>query len=94
MQPLITLTTQQSKAIKNQPFSDDSPGKLLKDFSAVLSFIGTEGVELSKSTQAFAAKHLPELNTLLSRPLDIQLKRPMQKSYPPINGLYLLLRAS
>lgn len=94
MQPLVTLIPEQIEAIKNQTFSNDSPGTLLKDFSAVLSFMGIEGVEVSKSTQAFAAKHLPELNALLSRPLDIQLKRPMQKSYPAINGLYLLLRAS
>ena len=30
----------------------------------------------------------------MSNPLDIKLKRPQQKSFPHINGLYLLLRAS
>jgi hypothetical protein len=30
----------------------------------------------------------------MSRSLDIKLKRPQQKSFPHINGLYLLLRAS
>ena len=37
---------------------------------------------------------LAELNARLSKPLRILLRRPQQKSYPHINGLYLLLRAS
>ena len=39
-------------------------------------------------------KSLAELNQHLSEPIHTALKRPQQKSYPPINGLYLLLRAS
>ncbi|GAB4459490.1 MAG: hypothetical protein Kow0031_39470 [Anaerolineae bacterium] len=34
------------------------------------------------------------LNRRLSRTLQLGLKRPQQKSYPHINGLYLLLRAT
>ncbi len=34
------------------------------------------------------------MNERLSEPIQLDLKRPQQKSYPPINGLYLLLRAS
>jgi hypothetical protein len=30
----------------------------------------------------------------MSIPLDVKLKRPQQKSFPRINALYLLLRAS
>jgi Plasmid pRiA4b ORF-3-like protein len=59
-----------------------------------LSFRGAEGIETSQSGDAFAYKHLAELNALLSRPLAIALKRPQQKSYPHINGLFVLLRAS
>lgn len=94
MKPLVTLTPQQIEVIKSQVFSDDSPGTILKDFSALLDFIGADGVEISPGATAFAAKHLAGLNTLLSRPLVLTLKRPMQKSYPHINGLFLLLRAS
>lgn len=32
------------------------------------------------------------LNQRLSHPTDVRLKRPVQKSYPYIHGLYLLLR--
>ncbi|MGH9903869.1 MAG: hypothetical protein ACRD68_18830 [Pyrinomonadaceae bacterium] len=31
---------------------------------------------------------------MLKKPHRIGLKRPQQKSYPRVNGLYLLLRAS
>jgi len=37
---------------------------------------------------------LPEINARLAHPLQLGLKRPRQKSYPHIQGLYLLARAS
>jgi hypothetical protein len=37
---------------------------------------------------------LPQLNEQMTRPIEIDLKRPLQKSYPYLNGLYLLLRAA
>ena len=37
-------------------------------------------------------KLLPEINAGLSTPIEIDLKRPQQKSYPYIHGLYLLVR--
>jgi len=37
---------------------------------------------------------LPEINAYLKHPLQVGLKRPQQKSYPHIHGLYLLVRAS
>jgi len=37
---------------------------------------------------------LPDLNARMTFPLQLGLKRPQQKSYPHLNGLYLLLRGS
>lgn len=37
---------------------------------------------------------LSEINARLTHPLQLGLKRPQQKSYPHIHGLYLLVRAS
>ena len=88
------LTPGQIQCLKNQRFSDNEPGTLLKDFSSLLDFIGTTGIPVSKKNHLFAIKLLPQLNQLMSAPLDIKLKRPQQKSFPHINGLYLLLRAS
>lgn len=88
------LTLNQIQCLKNQTFSDNEPGTLLKDFSTLLDFIGSVGIPVSGKSHLIAMKQLPELNQLMSKPLDVKLKRPQQKSYPHINGLYLLLRAS
>ena len=88
------LTSNQIQYLQNHKFSDVEPGTLLKDFSSLLDFIGTTGIPVSKKNHLFAIKLLPLLNQLMSTPLDIKLKRPQQKSFPHLNGLYLLLRAS
>ena len=36
---------------------------------------------------------LETINRRLTQPVELPLKRPVQKSYPHINGLYLVLRA-
>ena len=41
-----------------------------------------------------ALKSLETINRSLIHPLELGLKRAVQKSYPPVNGLYLLLRAT
>jgi hypothetical protein len=89
-----TLTPDQIQCLKNQTFSDNEPGTLLKDFSSLLDFIGPGGIPVSGKNHLIAIKLLPQLNQLMSHPLDVTLKRPQQKSFPHINGLYLLLRAS
>jgi hypothetical protein len=89
-----TLTPDQIQCLKNQTFSNNEPGTLLKDFSSLLDFIGPGGIPVSGKNHLIAIKLLPQLNQLMSHPLDVTLKRPQQKSFPHINGLYLLLRAS
>ena len=88
------LTSNQIQYLKNQRFNDNEPGTLLKDFSSLLDFIGSTGIPVSKKNHLFSIKLLPSLNQLMSTPLESKLKRPQQKSFPHINGLYLLLRAS
>lgn len=87
-------TPEQIEILKKQQFSGTEPGTLLKDFNSLLKFIGKTGIAVSEKTQLFALNTLPELNRLLTHPLDVKLKRPVQKSFPHINGLYLLLRSS
>jgi hypothetical protein len=71
--------------------TETSPGTILKDFQTLLDFIG-EGIVVSANNHSLPMKLLGEFNQLLSEPLQIDLKRPVQKSYPPIDGLYLILR--
>lgn len=90
----ITFSPQEIELLQQQVFNDNTPGTLLKDFTMILDFIGSQGLEVSKINHLISSKYLPEINALLTHPLTVDLKRPVQKSYPPINGLYLLLRAS
>jgi hypothetical protein len=60
----------------------------------LLDFVGEAKVRVSRTHNLFHAGILPKLNARLSRPMDVRLKRPQQKSYAYINGLYLLLRAT
>ncbi|MFO1432147.1 MAG: hypothetical protein U1F76_18715 [Candidatus Competibacteraceae bacterium] len=80
--------------LRAQTITEDSPGTILKDFDILLDFIGPEGIETSGTYHFLPMKLLPDLNAHLSKPIQIDLKRPQQKSYPHIHGFYLLLRAS
>jgi hypothetical protein len=80
--------------LANQTISATSPGTILNDFQVLLDFIGEKGTAVSNANQLLPIKSLAEINESLSEPIQIDLKRPVQKSYPPIDGLYLLLRAS
>ncbi|QTA85247.1 hypothetical protein [Desulfonema magnum] len=89
-----SLSFKYQKILQKQVINEDSPGSVLRDFETFLKFIGPKGCKLTNKTSLLALKSLGELNSQLTRPLKIGLKRPMQKAYPHINGLYLLVRAS
>jgi len=80
--------------LQAQQISATTPGTLLQDFQTLLDFIGESGIKVSGKLNSIPRKRLAELNQQLAEPLDIDLKCPQQKSYPTINGLYLLLRAT
>jgi hypothetical protein len=88
------LNPKHQHILLEQVFDDDSPGTILHDFEKILEFIGPDGIDVGGKYKFFPLKLLPQLNTLLAHPIAIDLQRPLQKSYPYINGLYLLLRSS
>ncbi len=90
----IALPDDWERILRSQVIDQTHPGSILADFGAFLDFIGPKGIEVSKKNNVLSGDSLASLNAGLSRPLDIRLKRPRQRSYPNINGLYLLLRAS
>lgn len=90
----LSLSEQEIALLKSLTISETQPGTLLKDFQTLLEFIGLDGRVVSNTRQQISMKDLAELNQQLSHPIEIDLKRPAQKSYPPIHGLYLLLRAT
>jgi Plasmid pRiA4b ORF-3-like protein len=84
--------------LKRSPFGsltidESGPGSILKDFDALLGFIGT-GVRATGKHHLLPIDRLFELDALMTRPLCPPLQRPQQKSFPHINGLYMLLRAT
>jgi len=63
------------------------------DFEALLHFFRERERTLTAACQ-LPLRILSDINERLANPVQLALKRPQQKSYPPIHGLYLLLRAS
>ncbi|ANV88961.1 hypothetical protein [Picosynechococcus sp. PCC 7117] len=87
------LSAEEKNILQNQAISATEPGTILKDFQTTLDFI-SEGVPVSSKLKQLSAKFVIDLNSRLSHPIDSDLKRPVQKSYPNIHGLYLLLRTT
>ena len=86
-------TTQKTRLLEAQDFTQQTPGTIVQDFEALLSLIGDRGI-LATPTHQFSIGSLETINQQLTHPLKLGLKRAIQKSYPHINGLYLLLRAT
>lgn len=89
-----TISVSELQLLHDQEISFESPGTILKDFQMLLDFIGTKGIEVSKTQNFLPMSSLAELNNRLTHPIQVDLNRPQQKAYPHLHGLYLLLRAS
>jgi hypothetical protein len=87
------LSLEYERILKEAVITEDGPGTILKDFEILLNYIRKQKL-LVAGTHRLPRAALGEINALLSHPIQLRLKRPEQKSYPPIQGLYLLLRAS
>ncbi len=90
----FSLATSHKHCLRVQTISEDQPGSVLRDFGMLLDFLGKEGVESAGKYHLLPIRLIGELDRRLSRPLNLQLKRPQIKSHPYIQGLNLLLRAS
>jgi len=89
-----SLDTSQEQCLRDQTISADQPGSVLRDFGMLLDFLGEDGVESAGKYNLLPIRLIGELDRRLTRPLNLQLKRPQIKSHPYIQGLNLLLRAS
>lgn len=90
----FTPSSAQEQVLREQVFDESHPGWLLHDFEEVLTYVGTDGVKSSGKYNLLPMAALGELNSLLSKPLRLRLKRPQLRSHPYLQGLNLLLRAS
>jgi hypothetical protein len=92
--PLPACSIEQTNFLRQQVIQETKPGLLLRDFQTALEFIGAAGIEVNSTHHLLCPQALADLNDRLSQPIALTHKRPQQKCYPVINGLYLLLRAT
>jgi hypothetical protein len=79
--------------LDSQRIDEHGPGSVLIDFEVLLGFV-EEGVRSTGKYRLLPMARLFELDQRMTKPLCPRLRRPQQKSFPHINGLYLLLRAT
>ena len=80
------------RLLQEQQISAAGPGRILADVQMLLDVIGPAGIP-TKSTQGLLpAAALRALNVQLSAPIELYLDRALQRDYPNIAGLYVLLR--
>lgn len=86
------LTPQQEQLLRSTTIGERRPGSLLRDFEALLNFIEETSPQLT-GMNLLTMRALNAFNPLLTRPIQHGLSRPQQKLFPPINGLFWLVRA-
>jgi hypothetical protein len=90
----LVLTEAHVRTLRALTVDENGPGTILRDFEMLLNFVHGRDLPVSKAHNLLPIKVLPEVNARLAHPLQIGLKRPQLKSFPHIQGLYLLLRAT
>jgi hypothetical protein len=83
------LSEELKRVLRDTHIDEAQPGPILRDFQVLLDFVG-DGIPSAGKHHLLPMRRLAELNALLSRPIELRLKRPQQRSYPYIQGLYLL----
>jgi hypothetical protein len=87
------FTPKHERLLRKLTIDERGPGTILHDFGALLTFIKEREMPVTPMHQ-LRRRMLPEINARLARPVQMGLSKPLQKSYPHIHGLYLLVRAS
>ena len=90
----LDLTDEHKRTLRALRVDENGPGTILHDFETLLAFVRGRTLPVSKTHQLLPLKILPQINALLSQPIEVRLQRPQLKSYPHVQGLYLLLRAT
>jgi hypothetical protein len=88
------LQPHEQQTLRAQVITELAPGSLLHDFAALLDFVATQELAATGKQQLLPLASLAALNARMAQPLQLNLKRALQKSYPHINGLFLLARAT
>lgn len=90
----IKFSRADGRRLRRQQITETEPGPIVHDFDALLDYVRERRLRVTQRQHQLPLSALAEINARLQNPLVMGLQRPQQKSYPPIHGLYLLLRAS
>ncbi len=82
------------EVLQAQKFDETQPGTILRDFTTLVEFIGADGLKTTSKYFMLPQAKLHELNERMSCPVKYRLKRPQQRSFPNLHGLFMILRAS
>ena len=80
------------KIDNSKEFTLQGSETIVENINRLIVYIQNNKVLATKINRHFAIKQIEELNSILVNPLKIISARPQQKSYPNLNGLYLILR--
>ncbi|MBU1667766.1 plasmid pRiA4b ORF-3 family protein [bacterium] len=78
--------------INKQEITLEGNETVVENINRVIEYIQTHKILATKANRYFAMKQIKELNDILVDPIDVFSTRPAQKTYPNINGIYLILR--
>jgi hypothetical protein len=92
--PKLTISDIHRQTLQESVIDASGPGTILHDFGVFLDYVRGHELAVSKVNELPPLPALREMNALLAHPVQLGLKRPQLKSYPHLQGLYLLLRAS
>ncbi len=87
----LKLTEKHRRILLDNGIDETGPGTIVRDFETLLAIIGRDGIAITGKHRLISIKHLGQINQSLVDPIEINLARPQQKSFPNIHGLYLLL---
>jgi hypothetical protein len=89
----LKFSSKHKRVLRKLVIGESGPGTILRDFEMLLGYLRERELPVTGKHQ-LPLRVLPEINARLTHPLKLGLKRPQQKSYAHIHGLYLLVRAS
>jgi hypothetical protein len=90
----LELSLAQERMLEERVIDMEGPGTILRDFESLLDFLQERRVRPTEKLRLLPLRVLPEVNARMTHPLQLGLQRPQQKSFPHINGLYLLIRSA
>lgn len=87
------FSKEHEQELQNLVVDENGPGSILHDFELFLRYVKENELPIT-GTQQPKMSALPKINQLFRHPIELGLKRPQLKSYPNIQALLLLLRAT